>query len=109
MAQSECLSQAPTKIKNLYKDYYIGNERDFLELLIYLKEHNNLEKVLAAIEQLKKNPMVQISTDKIIFLASQGEHVHKTVHSKNEVTTQSLENLSAITALFETKKTGVLH
>ena len=109
LAQSECLSQAPTKIKNLYKDYYIGNERDFLELLIYLKEHNNLEKVLAAIEQLKKNPMVQISTDKIIFLASQGEHVHKTVHSKNEVTTQSLENLSAITALFETKKTGVLH
>lgn len=26
----------------------------------YLKEHNNLEKVLAAIEQLEKNPMVQI-------------------------------------------------
>ncbi|MFP3920047.1 hypothetical protein U5N28_19800, partial [Lysinibacillus telephonicus] len=83
--------------------------RDFLELLIYLKEHNNLEKVLAAIEQLEKNPMVQITTEKIIFIASQGEYIHKTVHSKNEVTTQSLENLSAITALFETKKTGVLH
>ncbi|MFP7202950.1 hypothetical protein SFC08_18520, partial [Lysinibacillus halotolerans] len=82
---------------------------DFLELLIYLKEHNNLEKIIVAVEQLEKNPMVQISTDKIIFLANQCEHIHKTVHSKNEVTTQSLENLSAITALFETKKTGVLH
>ncbi len=45
LAQSECLSQAPTKMKKLYKDYYIGNEREFLELLIYLKEHNNLEKM----------------------------------------------------------------
>jgi hypothetical protein len=54
------------KNKKLYKDYYIGNERDFLELLIYLKEHNNLEKIIVAVEQLEKNPMVQISTDKII-------------------------------------------
>lgn len=109
LAQSECLSQAPTKIKNIYNDYYIGNERDFLELLIYLKEHSNLEKVLAAIEQLQKNHTVQITTEKIIFLANQAEPIHKTVQSKNEVTTQSLENLSAITALFEMKKTGGLH
>lgn len=107
LAQSECLSQAPTKIKNIYKDYYIGNERDFLELLIYLKEHRNPEKVFAAIEQLEKNRMVQITTEKIIFLANQVEPIHTTVQSKNEVTTQSIENLTAITALFE--KTGVLH
>lgn len=53
--------------------------------------------------------MVQITTEKVIFLANQTEPSQKTVQTKNEVTTQSLENLSAIAALFEMKKTRVLH
>jgi transposase len=109
LAQSECLSQAPTKIKNIYKEYYMGNERDFLELLIHIKEHQNLERILQAIERLQKNPMVQMTTEKIIFLANQVEPIHKQVYSKDEVTSQSIENLSAITALFNPDKTGVLH
>ncbi|NLY78350.1 MAG: IS21 family transposase [Lysinibacillus sp.] len=110
LAQSECLSQAPTKIKNIYHNYYIGNERDFLELLIYMKEHGNLERVLKAIEQLEKNQLVQITTDKIIFIASQEDGVPITTkESKDEVTSQSLENLSVISTLFGSNKTGVLH
>lgn len=46
LAQSECLSQAPKEIKTIYENYYIGNEKDFLELLVYVKEQNQLEKVL---------------------------------------------------------------
>ncbi|OLN21308.1 hypothetical protein BTO30_15625, partial [Domibacillus antri] len=29
LAQSECLSQAPTQLQKIYQDQYIGNERDF--------------------------------------------------------------------------------
>ncbi|WP_437435946.1 IS21 family transposase [Pseudobacillus badius] len=110
LAQSECLSQAPAQLQKIYQDHYIGNERDFLELLLYLKEHQNLSRVLNAIHQLQKNPMVQLTTDKIIFLASQEERTAKaSPEPGDEVTSQSLENLSAIHALFETKTTGVLH
>jgi hypothetical protein len=35
IAQSECLKQAPKKIKKLYNDYYIGKEKEFIELLLH--------------------------------------------------------------------------
>lgn len=109
LAQSECLSQAPKEIKQIYTKHYIGNERDFLQLLLYMKEHNQLEKVLEAIQQLEMNPLVQITTEKVIFLAQQSETSKKVIAVQDEVTTQSIENLSAIAALFDSKKTGVLH
>lgn len=109
LAQSECLSQAPKQIQKIYQDYYIGNERDFLELLSYVKEHQNLDRVLESIKQLQKNPLVQMTTEKIIFLAEQVETMKIPIQTKDVVTSQSLENLSTIAALFESKKTGVLH
>lgn len=109
LAQSECLSQAPKQIQKIYQDYYIGNERGFLELLSYVKEHQNLDKVLESIQQLQKNPLVQMTTEKIIFLAEQEEPIKVPNQTKDEVTSQSLDNLSMIAALFESKRTGVLH
>ena len=81
----------------------------FLELLVYIKENSNLDKVLGAIEQLQKNPMVQMTTEKIIFLSNQVTSVYKPVQTRDEVTNQSLENLSSIAALFDSNKTEVLH
>lgn len=109
LAQSECLSQAPKEIKNIYQSYYIGNEKDFLELLVYMKEQNRLEKVLEAIAQLEKNHMVQITTEKIIFLAEQSAETRTVLTSQDDVTTQSLDNLSSLAELFNSKGTGVVH
>lgn len=109
LAQSECLSQAPKQIQKIYQDYYIGKERDFLELLHYMKERQNINKVLESIQQLRMNRLVQMTTEKIIFLAEQVEPIKAPIQSKDEVTSQSLENLSAISELFESKRTGVIH
>lgn len=109
LAQSECLSQAPKEIKNIYQSYYIGNEKDFLELLVYIKEHNQLDKVLEALEQLEKNHMVHITTEKIIFLAQQSTETRQVLAIQDDVTTQSLDNLSSLAALFHSKGTGVIH
>ncbi|ANS51629.1 hypothetical protein BT246_63380 (plasmid) [Bacillus thuringiensis] len=109
LAQSECLQQASTEIKKIYKNHYIGHERDFLALLFYVKENENLDKVLKAVNQLKDNQLVQLTTEKIIFLAEQDSVTVKPVRKSDEVASQSIENLSVITALFNSKKVEVLH
>lgn len=53
--------------------------------------------------------MVHISTEKIIFLAEQSAETRQVLTSQDEVTTQSLDNLSSLAALFNSKGTGVFH
>ena len=109
LAQSECLSQAPKEIKNIYQSYYIGKEKDFLELLVYVKERDCLDRILEVITQLEKNPLVHITTEKVIFLAEQSAEVCTVLTDQDDVTTQSLDNLSSLAALFYSKGTGVIH
>lgn len=109
LAQSECLSQAPKQIKNIYQRYYIGNEKDFLELLVYTKERDCLARVLEVITELEKNPLVQLTTEKIIFLAEQSAEVRTVLTGQDDVASQSLDNLSSLAALFHSKGTGVVH
>ena len=109
LAQSECLSQARKEIKNIYQSHYIGNEKDFLELLVYVKERDCLERVVEVVEQLEKNLLVQITTEKIIFLAEQSVETCTVLTGQDDVTTQSLNNLSSLADLFNSKGTGVIH
>lgn len=109
VAQSECMSQAPQEIKNIYQKHYIGNEKDFLELLTYMHEQQNLKKVIGAISQLERNRMVRVTTEKVIFLAEQGSVSTKVINHKDDVATQSVQNLSTIASLFNIEKTGVAH
>lgn len=103
------MSQAPKQIKNIYHRYYIGNEKDFLELLVYIKERDCLARVVEVITELEKNPLVQLTTEKIIFLAEQSAEVRTVLTGKDDVTSQSLDNLSSLAALFHSKGTGVVH
>lgn len=73
------------------------------------EKKKNINKVLESIQQLRMNRLVQMTTEKIIFLAEQVEPIKAPIQSKDEVTSQSLENLSAISELFESKRTGVIH
>nr|WP_096551769.1 hypothetical protein [Ureibacillus thermosphaericus] len=103
------MSQAPKQIKNIYQRYYIGNEKDFLELLVYTKERDCLARVLEVITELEKNPLVQLTTEKIIFLAEQSAEVRTVLTGQDDVASQSLDNLSSLAALFHSKGTGVVH
>lgn len=102
LAQSECLRQAPTQIKNIYNVYYIGKEKEFLELLLYIKEKKNISKVMKAIKQLEKVRLDYVSTEKILFICerSNSERSYNIDTEVDDIASQSESNILAYATLF---------
>ncbi|HLR41769.1 MAG TPA: IS21 family transposase [Pseudogracilibacillus sp.] len=100
IAQSECLRQAPTKIKNIYYEHYIGKEKEFLELLLYMKENKNIDEVTAAIQQLKAIRSDYVSTERILFICEQSSSGERNSVKDDDITEQSENNMMAYAALF---------
>lgn len=100
IAQSECLRQAPTKIKNIYYEHYIGKEKEFLELLFYIQMNNNIDEVISAIDQLKAIRLDYVSTERILFLCEQSlpNEGHSMQH--DDITKQAEDNMMVYAALF---------
>ncbi|QOY35061.1 IS21 family transposase [Anaerobacillus isosaccharinicus] len=107
IAQSECLKQAPTKIKNLYNDYYIGKEREFIELLSYMKEHNNIEHVMDAVNQLMNIRSDYVSTERILFICEQSSPVNGDIVYEDDTKQQSESNMKAYAQIFDQKEEEV--
>jgi transposase len=101
IAQSECLRQAPTKIKNIYYQHYIGNEKEFLELLLYVKDNNNLDQVLVAIKELKNIRTDYVSTERILFICEQSLPTEAGIQKRDETIDQSENNMMAYTKMFD--------
>lgn len=108
LAQSECLRQAPIKIKNLYNDHYIGKEKEFIELLLYVKEHNKLEEVLSAVNELNTIRHSYVTTERILFICEQSPVTNIDSSNRDETMNQSENNMKAYANMFEqTEKEGV--
>ncbi|WP_425458081.1 IS21 family transposase [Bacillus rubiinfantis] len=100
IAQSECLRQAPTQIKNIYNDHYIGKEKEFIELLFYIKEKDKLERVFEAVKQLKSIQTGYVSTERVIFICEQNNSVNTDGFGQDETTYQSESNMRAYANMF---------
>jgi transposase-like protein len=72
LANSLALMQAAPELKEIYTSYYIGSEKDFIELLEVVAE-NGLDKVSLAIEKLVSINCMSINTDKIKLLVQRDE------------------------------------
>lgn len=107
LAQSECLKQAPQKIKQIHNDYYIGNEKDFIELLFYIQTNNNFENVLAAIDQLNKLRPGFVTTEKVLFICEQSTPSGVRQKEMDETMKQSEDNMKAYTEMFNQLEEGV--
>lgn len=107
LIQSQCMKQAPKHIKHIYKQYYIGNEKEFIALLLYIKEHDNLEQVVEAINQLKQIRTDYVSTERILFICEQSEDSHS-LPTNDDIATQAEHNLKAYTNLFNQTEKGVI-
>lgn len=94
------MRQAPTKIKNIYYEYYIGNEKEFLELLLYMQENKNTDEVIKAIEQLKDIRPDYVSTDRILFICEQSSSKKSNSKRDDDITEQAENNMMAYEALF---------
>ena len=100
IAQSECLRQAPTKIKNIYYEHYIGKEKEFLELLLYIKESKNIDEIIAAIEQLREIRPDYVSTERILFFCEQTYSDPNRELEDDDIAVQAENNMMAYAALF---------
>lgn len=100
LAQSEALRQAPTKIKNLYYQHYIGKEKEFIELLLYMNENNNIQQVFEAVKQLENIRLSYVSTERILFICEQSIPVKSTINKRDEIMDQSENNMMAYTKMF---------
>lgn len=100
IAQSEALRQAPTQIKKLYYHHYTGNEKDFIELLLYLKENNNIEQVLEAVKQLENIRLGYVSTERILFICEQSFSTENSVKRRDETIDQSENNMMSYARMF---------
>jgi hypothetical protein len=107
IAQSECLKQAPKQIKQIYDTYYIGKEKEFIELLFYIHLHNNLSRVVQAIDQLNRIHAGYVTTERILFICEQGTSSDVKVTERDEITEQSEQNLKAYGDMFDQSIGGV--
>ncbi len=69
LSGSVALKQSDLKLQALYHRYYQERAKDFIELLLYIKEQNKgIEEIEHAIRQLNRSGSFEISTDKIKFV-----------------------------------------
>ncbi|MFZ0447210.1 MAG: IS21 family transposase [Bacillus sp. (in: firmicutes)] len=108
IAQSECLRQAPKQIKYLYHNHYIGKEKEFIELLLYVRENNNLERVMNAVQELNNIRTGYVTTERILFICEQSSKSNNDMVNRDETTHQSESNMRAYANMFKQPEEGVI-
>ena len=75
-----------------------------------MKENNNVEKVIQAIQELKQLQNGHITTEKILFVCEQSPIANTDLMFKrDEITDQSESNMKAYADLFNQLEEGVVH
>lgn len=105
-AGSAAWHQAPQKIKTIYEMYYTRRERDFVQLLQYIRDDVGFTEVEQAIEALQRIHPSHVTTDKIKVLCAKNREMvvaHATLSKTGqEITDRSVEQLRAYDDLFHT-------
>ena len=96
--------QAPKQIKFIYENYYTNNQKDFIALLHFIKEKNNLSEIITLIKALEKKPFFEFSTEKLIFLSQQKPEAPARPAGNQAIIDKSLENLSDYANLLNKEK-----
>ncbi|WP_437177981.1 IS21 family transposase [Heyndrickxia coagulans] len=110
LAGSAALQQANKNIIKIYESYYTSHEKEFIELLQFLRDESSLTEIERSIEKLEKINPAHVTTEKIkILCAKKREEVHSaslmTLESK-EIAEQAKNQLKGYDALFETGEVG---
>ena len=87
-------------IASMDYEHYIGKEKEFLELLLYIQMNNNIDEVISAIEQLKAIRLDHVSTERILFLCEQSISNEGHSTQNDDITKQAEDNMMAYAALF---------
>ncbi len=91
---SLALHQANIKIKNLYNLYYTEKSRDFIELILFMKNNNiTINKVEKAIDELSNIAPANINTETIKALCNRKTHIKYSI-GNNSSTENAIYNKS---------------
>jgi hypothetical protein len=75
LAGSAALQQANNKIKHIYVTYYTKREKDFIDLMFYLRDGATLSEVEGAIKELAFMHPNHVMTDKIKVLCAKKREI----------------------------------
>ena len=79
----------------------------FIELLLYIKENNNLDRVLQAIKQLTSVRLGYVNTERILFICNQTTNEEINIYNDDETMNQSENNMRAYATMFNQIDEGV--
>ena len=101
LAGSQALASAPEEVKHIFEKYFVHSSKDFVELLIFLRDHNfSFNKVNEAIETLKGTCPHDISLDKIQALCMQKNIAYTPPENyDDQILQQSLAQLEELSLL----------
>lgn len=75
LSGSVALKQSDRQLQDIYHRYYQSRAKDFIELLIFMKEHNkDLKEIEQVISKLHRIGSFEISTDKIKLVLEKRVH-----------------------------------
>lgn len=112
LAGSAALQQADQRIQSIYHTYYINHEREFIELIQYIKDGAALGEVEQSIQTLCRINPSHVTTDKIKILCARNQ-VQKWVISSGSEETRAISeqakiHLKLYDELFHTETVGQL-
>lgn len=101
LAGSAALKNSSQDVRNLYRDYFQSDRKDFIELLIYRKNTGrDISEILSAVHEILKSGCVSVSTEKIKCICERKkEKPFVTDDSSSEIGVVSARQLSEHSAL----------
>jgi transposase-like protein len=106
LAGSTALQQAQTKIKTIYETYYTRREKDFVELLQYIRDEVTLKEVECSVAELRQIHPDHVTTDKIKAMCARTREVlpGQTLSSQEsqDIETYAKQHLRLYDELFQT-------
>lgn len=98
---SQALASAPDNVKDTFSEYFADTPKDFVELLIFLKDHDYaFDNAIIAIERLMALSPHDISLDKIKMLCMQKNEVYSPVlNDDDQILQQSCAQLKELSLL----------
>lgn len=104
LAGSTALAQAQSKIKTFYETYYTKREKDFVDLLQYIRDDAKMEEVECSIAQLCQINPSHVTTDKIKVMCAKGREIEAPPlpqsQASQEIAAQSRRHLSQYDEMF---------
>jgi hypothetical protein len=95
------LNQTNDSIKNIYKEYFYDNSKDFIELLQYCKNKAlSWEEVEKAVNRLKEICPKDINKDKILSIVDKEKEHEIKQNTEDEIYHNSQAVLNELTAIF---------